>query len=315
MSSHDREPSVRSEITTPSGEVGVVPMHLTVRLRLSVMMFLQYFTWGVWYVTMGTYLSKGLEFSDGQLGWAYASSPIGAMIAPFFVGMVADRFFASQKILAVLHLAGAALLLGAASVTTFPQFFTLIMLYFLCYMPTLALTNSLSFSHMSHPERQFPGVRVLGTIGWIAAGLLVGFFVIKNVVQPGGGADAAAWKGIEDTNLPLLIGAATSALLGLYCLTLPHTPPPNPQGSITVRDVLGLDALSMMKSWSFTVFVAGSFLICIPLQFYYGATNLFLNEIQFPSLANKVVDLGLFEFKFPGPAGVMTLGQMSEIFF
>jgi nucleoside transporter len=133
---------------------------------------------------------------------------------------------------------------------------------------------------MSNPERQFPGIRVLGTIGWIAAGLLVGFLKV------------------ESTHVPLQIGAAASALLGLYCLSLPHTPPANPHGRVTVRDVLGLDALSLMKSWPFAVFVVGSFLICIPLQFYYGATNLFLNEI-----------------KFPNPAGTMTIGQMSEIFF
>jgi nucleoside transporter len=280
MSSHDRDELIRSEITTPAGEVGIVPMDLTIRAKLSVMMFLQYFAWGAWYVTMGTYLSKGLSFPDDQLGWAYASSPIGAMIAPFFVGMIADRFFATQKILAVLHLAGAALLLAAAYVNTFSAFFPIILLYFICYMPTLALTNSISFSHMSNPERQFPGIRVLGTIGWIAAGLLVGF--LKE----------------ESTNVPLQIGAVASAVLGLYCLSLPHTPPANPHGRVTVRDVLGLDALSLMKSWPFTVFVMGSFLICIPLQFYYGATNLFLNEI-----------------KFPNPAGTMTIGQMSEIFF
>lgn len=269
-----------SEITTPAAEVGVVPMDIGIRAKLSIMMFLQYFTWGAWYVTMGTYLSTALGFPDDELGWAYAASPIGAMIAPFFVGMIADRFFATQHILAVLHLVGGILLFAASQVDVFAEFFPVIMLYFLCYMPTLALTNSISFSHMSNPERQFPGVRVLGTIGWIAAGLLIG------------------WLKVEDKNLPLQIGAIASAVLGIYCLTLPHTPPKNLRGRVSVRDVLGLDALSLMKSWSFSVFVVGSFLICIPLQFYYGATNLFLNEI-----------------KFPNPAGTMTIGQMSEIFF
>jgi nucleoside transporter len=272
--------NIISEIATPAGEVGVVPLELELRTRLSIMMFLQYFTWGAWYVTLGTYLSTGLGFSDDQLGWAYATSPIGAMIAPFFVGMIADRFFATQKILAALHVVGAVLLFASAQVVTFSAFFPLILLYFLCYMPTLALTNSISFSHMSSPERQFPGVRVLGTIGWIAAGLLIGTMQI------------------ESKNLPLQIAAVSSVVLGIFCLTLPHTPPANPHGRVTVRDVLGLDALGMLRDWSFAVFAIGSFLICIPLQFYYGATNLFLNEI-----------------KFPNPASTMTIGQMSEIFF
>jgi len=273
------EPAI-SEITTPAAEVGIVPMDLGIRTKLSIMMFLQYFTWGVWFVTLGTYLSQTLKFPDDRINLAYAASPIGAMIAPFFVGMIADRFFATQHILAALHLVGAVLLFSATQVDTFTSFFPLILLYFLCYMPTLALTNSISFSHMSNPERQFPGIRVLGTIGWIVAGLLIG------------------WLGVENRSLPLQFGAAASALLGIYCLTLPHTPPANANARVSIRDVLGLDALSLMKNWSFAVFVIGSFLICIPLQFYYGATNMFLNEIGFPS-----------------PAATMTIGQMSEIFF
>jgi nucleoside transporter len=269
-----------NEAAAPAMEVGIVPMDLDVRAKLSVMMFLQYFVWGVWFVTMGTYLSTALKFPDDQLGWAYAASPIGAMIAPFFVGMIADRFFATQHILAVLHFMGAILLVAASQVEQFSAFFPIILLYFLCYMPTLALTNSISFRHMSSPERQFPGIRVLGTIGWIVAGLLVG-----------------ALK-IEDRNLPLQMGAVASGILALYCLALPHTPPANSKGRVTARDVLGLDALNLMKITPFAVFAIGSFLICIPLQFYYGATNLFLNEIKFPS-----------------PAGTMTIGQMSEIFF
>ena len=270
----------RSEIATPAAEVGVMPMDLTIRGKLSVMMFLQYFTWGAWYVTMGTYLEKQLGATGGQIGWVYATSPIGAIIAPFFVGMVADRFFATQRILAALHIAGAGLLLAISFAADYQAFLPLMAIYFLCYMPTLALTNSLSFSHMTNPEQQFPGVRVLGTIGWIAAGLLIGFLQM------------------EQQNTPLQIGAVASLLLGLFCLTLPHTPPTNSGGRAKVRDILGLDALGMMKQWSFAVFVIGSFLICIPLQFYYGATNLFLNEIGVTNAAGK-----------------MTIGQMSEIFF
>jgi nucleoside transporter len=275
-----------SEIATPGAEVGVVPLDLTIRAKLSIMMFFQYFTWGAWFVTLVTYLEKQLGCTGTQIGWAYAASPIGAIIAPFFVGMIADRFFATQRILTVLHLAGAALLLALAYAESFAIFFPVVLLYFLCYQPTLALTNSLSFRHMSDPGRQFPGVRVVGTIGWIIAGLLVG------LVQVNG-------HSIEDQNIPLLIAAGSSAILGLFCLALPDTPPANAgHGRVTARDILGLDTLGMMKNWSFAVFVIGAFLICIPLQFYYGATNLFLNEIKFPS-----------------PAATMTIGQMCEIFF
>jgi nucleoside transporter len=272
-------PSKRSEITTPGAEVGIMPMDLTIRGKLSIMMFLQYFTWGTWYVTMGTYLGS-LHFSGEKIGLAYGTSALGAIIAPFFVGMIADRFFATQHILAVLHLIGAGLLYFASTVDQFSTFYPLMLLYFMCYMPTLALTNSLSFSHMSSPEKQFPGIRVLGTIGWIAAGLLIGFLEL------------------EQSNVALQIGAVASACLGVYCFTLPHTPPPNPEGRVNVRAILGLDALALMKQWSFAIFVIGSFFICIPLQFYYGFTNQFLNDIGVSNAAGK-----------------MTIGQMSEIFF
>lgn len=269
----------RSEIATPASEVGIMPMDLTVRGQLSIMMFLQYFTWGAWFVTMGTYLGT-LGFDGQRIGLAYGTSALGAIIAPFFVGMIADRFFATQHILAVLHFVGAGLLYYASTVDQFATFYPVMLLYFACYMPTLALTNSISFSHMSSPEKQFPGIRVLGTIGWIAAGLLIGYLKI------------------EDKNTALQIGAISSAVLALYCLTLPHTPPPNPEGKVNVRAILGLDALAMMKQWSFAIFVVGSFLICIPLQFYYGFANQFLNDIGVSNAAGK-----------------MTIGQMSEIFF
>ena len=301
-SPRDPHEEVRSEITTPVSEVGVIPMELGIRTKLSIMMFLQYFTWGAFFVTLGTYLGE-LGFSGERIGLCYGTSALGAIVAPFFVGMVADRFFATQRILAVLHLAGAGLLYAASTVTEFTAFYPILLLYFICYMPTLALTNSLSFSHMSSPEKQFPGIRVLGTIGWIVAGLLIGFLTIDDTtvaLQSDAASTLAVQttKGIEDTNLPLLIAAGTSVLLGLYCLVLPHTPPSNAQGRITVRDVLGFDALSLMKQWSFTVFVIGSFLVCIPLQFYYAFTNPFLNDIGVSNAAGK-----------------MTIGQMSEIFF
>jgi nucleoside transporter len=254
-------------------------MPSTVRLKLSVMMFLQYFVWGAWYVTMGTWLGETLRFSGEQIGLAAGSTALAAMISPFFVGMIADRFLSTERILAALHLAGAVVLFYASTQTTFRGFYVAILLYTLCYMPTLALSNSLSFRQMKDPGRQFPAVRVLGTIGWIVAGLVIGTLRL------------------EATAVPMQIAAGASIVLGVFCLALPHTPPPR-TGRATLNDVLGLDALKLLGERSFAIFVLGSFLVCIPLQFYYAFANLFLNELQVTNAAGK-----------------MTLGQMSEIFF
>lgn len=261
------------------------------RTKLRVMMFLQYFVWGAWFVTLGTYLGanigEGKPFSEGFIGYAYSTAAIGAIISPFFVGMVADRFFASQHMLAVLHLVGAGILWSLTGIQEQWVFYGVMIAYFLCYMPTLALTNSLSFHHLDDPGKEFPGIRVLGTIGWIIAGLAVGWWW-----------PSITGNTIEDTTVPMKIAAAASVVLAVYCLVLPHTPPAGKGQKITVRDILGLDALQLMSRFSFAVFVIGSFLITIPLQFYYSYTNPFLNELGMENAAGK-----------------MTMGQMSEIFF
>jgi nucleoside transporter len=254
-------------------------MPLSVRIKLSSLMFLQYFVWGAWSVTMGTWLGQTLGFSGEQIGLAAGTTALAAMISPFFVGMIADRFLATEKILAALHLTGGLILLYASTMSAFGPFYAVLLGYSLCYMPTLALSNSLSFHQMKDPAREFPAIRVLGTIGWIVAGLLVGTL------------------GLEATALPMRLAAGASVLLGVFCLALPHTPPSRGRRA-SMSDVLGLEALGLLRERSFAVFVLGSFLICIPLQFYYAFANPFLNEIQVVNAAGK-----------------MTLGQMSEIGF
>src|SRR5438094_3881178 len=255
-------------------------MQFNTRLKLSTMMFLQYFVWGAWSVTMGTWLAETLHFSGEQIGLAYGTTAVAAMISPFFVGMVADRFFATERLLAILHLIGGLVLVYASTQTSFVPLYLVLLAYTLCYMPTLALTNSLSFRQMDDPGREFPNVRVLGTIGWIAAGLVVGTL------------------GLEATSTPMRLAAMASIVLGIFSLLLPHTPPQKTGYRVTWNEVLGLDALKLLRDSSFAIFVLGSFLICIPLQFYYTFTNPFLNELNVTNAAGK-----------------MTLVQMSEIFF
>ncbi len=255
-------------------------MKKTIQTQLSIMMFLQFFIWGAWFVTLSTYLGIGLGFGATDISKAYSTMPWGAIIAPLFVGMIADRFFSAQKVLGALHLIGGGILFYATRLQDASLIFWTLFAYALCYNPTLALVNAISFNQMEDPEKEFPIIRVLGTIGWIVAGLTVGFLKI------------------EDSALPMKIAAATSIALGIYSFFLPKTPPKSLGHRVTVSDVLGLKTLQLLKNRSFAIFVGSSLLICIPLAFYYNFTNLFLNEVGVQNAAAK-----------------MTMGQMSEIVF
>jgi nucleoside transporter len=261
-------------------------MNSGVRVRLSVMMFLQFALWGSWFVTLSTYLLK-IGFDGLQVGAAYSTMNWGAILAPVIAGAVADRFFQAQKVMGVLHLVGAALLWWISTITDPGTFFWALLAYAVCYMPTLGLANAISFHQMSDPGKQFGLVRAFGTLGWIVVNIGVGTVALKMLGHS-----------IEDTNVPLQIGAAISVLLGLYAFSLPATPPPAAGKKPTLVQLLGLETLSYMKDRSFAVFVIGSLLICIPLSFYYSFANAFLNEAGMEEAATK-----------------MTLGQMSEVLF
>ncbi|MFD1834478.1 MFS transporter [Brachybacterium rhamnosum] len=258
-------------------------LDLLTRARLSTMMFLEFFVWGAWFVTLGTYLATDLQASGSQISLAFLTQSLGAILAPFIVGLIADRFFAAQRILGVLHVVSAVMLFLAGRQEEFGPFFVLALLAMVSFMPTLALANSISFRRLASPEKQFPSIRVFGTIGWIIAGLLIGWL---------------GWEAGGALANTFVMAAIGSALLGIYAFTLPHTPPQPAQGRATVRDVLGLDALALLRSRSFLVFFLSSILICIPLAFYYNFTNLYLNEIGVRSAA-----------------AVQSLGQVSEALF
>ena len=243
------------------------------------MMFLEFFIWGAWFVTMGTYLNA-IKFDGTEIANAYTTTAWGAIISPVLVGMIADRFFNAEKVMGIMHLLGAVLIYYASTIKDPLLFFIVLLAYAVCYMPTIALANAICFNQMSDTTREFPPIRVLGTIGWIVAGVIVG--VLK----------------LEPTAYPLQIAAAVSIVLGIFSFMLPKTPPQAAGEKVTLSKVLGFDALKLMKDRSFAVFAIGSLLICIPLSFYYGFANLFFNESGMKNAAAK-----------------MTMGQGSEVFF
>lgn len=264
-------------------------MALLVKFRLSLMMFLEFFVWGSWYVTMGTFLANNIQAKDQEISLAFSTQSFGAILAPFLVGLIADRYFQAQKILGSIHLIGAALLFGLHEALTFDTFFPILLGYMILFMPTLALVNSISFNQMQQPEKEFSAVRIWGTLGWVAAGFLI---------------SALAWDSPEGLAKGLLentwkLAAAASLLLGIYSFTLPATPPQaKTNGPFRLKEALGLDALSLLSHRNYAIFFLSSILICIPLAFYYQNASPFLTELGMENSTGK-----------------MALGQVSEVLF
>ncbi len=249
-------------------------------LRLWLMVFMHYFVWGSWYVTMGTYLTETLHFPGDQVGLAYGSTAIGAMVSPFLAGIFADRFFATQRMLGFLHIVGAGLLYLISTLTEFPWFYGILVVYTISYMAGHGLTNTLTLHHATDPKRQFPLVMMMGSMGWIAAGWTV------------------SWLDLEKSADMFRLAATAALIMGIYSLTLPHTPPKGAGASISLRTILGIDALKLFRERSFATFMLCSFLICIPLSFYFSWMNVFMNELE-----------------ITGAAAKMTIGQVSDVVF
>jgi nucleoside transporter len=257
-----------------------------INAKLCIMMFLQFFIWGAWYTSIAVYMTA--QGMGSLTHWPYTVNPLAAIVAPFFLGLVADRFFATEKVLAFLHLAGGVVLLLVPQLAANPTAFILgLLVYNLCYMPTLGLANSLAFHHIEDQEKQFPRIRVFGTLGWIAAGLGVSFVLGR-----------ALGTVAESTSAPLMTAGVASLILAAFCLTLPHTPPSARGKKVSVGSILGLDAFRELGSGPFYVFLLSSFLICIPLAAYYNFTQLFLGAAGVTNIA-----------------ATQTLGQMSEVGF
>jgi nucleoside transporter len=261
-----------------------------IKLQLSFMMFLEFFIWGGWFVTLGTYMGDNLKASGSEIAMAFSTQSWGAIIAPFIIGIIADRYFNAERILAILHLLGAYLMYKLYMAEDFSGFYPYVLAYMILYMPTLALVNSISFNQMKDPAKEFALVRVFGTIGWIVAGLVISYVFLWDSVEA---------RGAGMLRNTFLMVSIASLILGLFSMTLPKTPPKLGTGEkINISALLGLDALKLLKSRNFLIFFISSILICIPLAFYYQNTNPFLAEI---AVSN--------------PTGKMTLGQGSEVLF
>lgn len=254
------------------------PMTSSINIRLCMMMFLNFVVWGCWYVTIGTYLTATLHFSGTEAGAVFGTTALASMISPFFVGLIADRFFSTERVLSALHLIGAVFLYLVTRVSSFGAVYALMFAYCLCYFPTLALTTSITLKNVTD-ARRFPLFRVFGTVGWIVIGVAIGSLRI------------------EASATPFLLASAVSLIMSVFCLFLPHTPPVDKGRTISAREILGLDALVMMKDRSYATFIIASILACIPLTFYFSFTNAFLNDVGVVNAAGK-----------------MTLGQFSEVF-
>lgn len=265
-------------------------MKTAVKFQLSLMMFLEFFIWGGWFVTLGTFLGDNLKANGGEIAMAFSTQSWGAIIAPFIIGLIADRYFNAERILAVLHLTGAVLMYQMYSAADFAGFYPYVLGYMIIYMPTLALVNSISFNQMKDPAKEFSFVRVFGTVGWIVAGLLISYVFLWD------SAEARAEGMLKNT---FLLVAVASAFLGLFSFFLPKTPPTaNREGKAGLSELLGLEALGLLKDRNFLIFFVSSILICIPLAFYYQNANPFLAEIGVEN-----------------PTGKMTIGQASEVLF
>lgn len=265
-------------------------MNSTTRFKLSFMMFLEFFIWGGWFVTMGTFLDKNLSASGPEIGSVFSTQSWGAIIAPFIIGLIADRYFNAEKILGILHIAGAILMYQMYKATDISVFYPYVFVYMVLYMPTLALVNSVSFNQMGDPEKEFSNIRIWGTIGWILAGVLISYFFHWD------SQEATANGALKNT---FLMSAVASLSLGIFSFLLPKTPPKNKSTEkIKVSEILGLDALKLLKDKNFLIFFISSILICIPLAFYYQNANLFLSKIGMDN-----------------PTGKMTIGQASEVLF
>jgi nucleoside transporter len=257
--------------------------------QLSIMMFLEFFIWGGWFVTLGTFMGNNLDATGAETAMAFSTQSWGAIIAPFIIGLIADRFFNAERILGVLHLIGAVLMYQMANATDFSTFYPYVLGYMIAYMPTLALVNSISFRQMKDPSKFFPYVRVFGTLGWIVAGLIISLVFMwdseENIAQ-----------GMLSNTF--LMVAIASAVLGVFSFVLPKTPPQNKGEKMSLSDILGLDALKLLKDKNFLVFFLSSVLICIPLAFYYQNLSPFLTEI-----------------KVENSTAWASLGQVSEVLF